>query len=233
MTEITQYLTILNNAYKYGTNNHPEHNSNPLYWDTLLGDLKNHPERWVGKIALDFGCGKGRNVTNMKTLVKWSRVDGVDISQNNIDYCIATHNTPDNIMSKFYKNNGSDLSDLLNDEYDFVMSTIVFQHLCVHNLRVALKKEIFRVMKPGGVFSFQMGYGGMNFKGHTNPHGYYENVYDANGTNGANDVRVTDPNELLTDLQTIGFTNITYRIEKPWEDGGHPNWIYVRCEKPQ
>jgi SAM-dependent methyltransferase len=240
MNNLQDYVGMLSTAYRGGTNNHEQHNSNPLYWDVLLGDLKNNPEYWAGKTALDFGCGKGRNVTNMKTLVKWSRVDGVDISQNNIDYCISTHASQKSIVSsftnsvesKFYKNNGLDLSDIPNDEYDFIMSTIVFQHLCVHELRIALKKEIYRVMKSGGVFFFQMGYGDMDFKGHTIAHNYYENAYEAANTNGHSDVRVSNPNQLIEDLTNIGFVNITYRIEQPWEDGIHPNWIYVRCEKP-
>ena len=240
MTGINNYINMLKVAYSSGTNNHPQHNLNPLYWDVLLGDLKTNPEYWEGKNALDFGCGKGRNVTNMKTLAKFSVVDGVDISQNNIDHCISTYDKEKNIVSsftsnaksRFYKNNGNDLSDLSSDEYDFVMSTIVFQHLCVHELRIALKKEIYRVMKSGGVFSFQMGYGDIDFEGHTIAHKYYENAYEAANTNGHSDVRVSNPSQLIEDLTNIGFVNITYRIEQPWEDGGHPNWIYVRCEKP-
>jgi SAM-dependent methyltransferase len=226
MSNIQQYIQMLNNAYYDGTNNHPEHNANPLYWDVLLADLKTNTSYWEEKTALDFGCGKGRNVTNMKSLVKFKRVDGVDISENNVQYC--RNSQPD---SNFYKNNGQDLSPLKNDEYDFVMSTIVFQHICVHELRFNLKKEIYRVMRDGGVFSFQMGYGDMKHMGHTKPRGYYENAYDAQNTNGSHDVRVTDPTQLIDDLTIIGFKNITYQIVQSYLDGGHLNWIYVRCEK--
>lgn len=227
MTEISQYLDMLNRAYRAGTNNHPEHNSNPLYWDVLLGDLKNNPERWVGKTALDFGCGKGRNVTNMKKLAQFSRVDGVDISPTNIASC----RIEEPVNSNFYNNNGNDLQELKDNEYDFVMSTIVFQHLCVHELRYNLKKEIYRIMKPGGIFSFQMGYGDMNVGGHGYVNEYYDNAYGAMDSNGHSDVRVSNPQQLENDLTEIGFKNITHRIELSYLDGGHPNWIYVRCEK--
>ena len=53
--------------YNKGTSNHEEHNSNPNYWDILLSDLKDK-ELWKGKKALDFACGKGRNVINMLNL---------------------------------------------------------------------------------------------------------------------------------------------------------------------
>jgi SAM-dependent methyltransferase len=229
MENINYYIkNTLNRTYNPGTNNHPEHNSNPLYWDLLLGDIKSDTEKFKNKVALDFGCGKGRNVTNMLSLAEFSRVDGIDISPANIEYCRASY---PNQNSAFYLNSGADLADLNSDEYDFVMSTIVFQHICVHELRYNLKQEIFRVLKTGGIFSFQMGYGDINFTGHTRPRGYYDNSYIAEGSNGSDDVRVTDPAQLISDLSKIGFKNITFEVHQPWEDGGHPNWIYVRCEK--
>lgn len=228
MSNLNQYVNMLNEVYYNGTNNHPEHNSNPKYWDILLGDIKSNPSKWEGKTALDFGCGRGRNVTNMSELTDWERVDGIDVSVDNIKAC---KNTPELCNSNFYKNNGEDLSDLKDNEYDFVMSTIVFQHICVHELRYKIKQEIFRVLKPKGVFSFQMGYGNIDFRGHTQPRNYFDNSYDAQNSNGSNDVRITNVEDIIGDLTKIGFKDITYSIEEPWEDGGHPNWIYIKCSK--
>jgi SAM-dependent methyltransferase len=225
---LEQYINLLNKEYVRGTNNHDQHNTNPDYWDVLLKDVKDNPQEWEGKFALDFGCGKGRNVTNLLKLANFARVDGIDISQDNIDFCNKTYKDQ---PSKFYKNNGQDLSKLNSDEYDFVMSTIVFQHICVHELRINLKKEIYRVLKPTGIFSFQMGYGGMSHKGSTTPVPYFENRYDAKGSNGTQDVRVSNAQDLVSDLSNIGFSNITYEIKNTWSNHGHPNWIYVRCEK--
>jgi SAM-dependent methyltransferase len=119
MNEIELYIkNTLNPTYNPGTNNHPEHNSNPLYWDLLLGDIKFTPEKFKKKVALDFGCGKGRNVTNMLSLAEFERVDGVDISPNNIAYCKETYQNQNSI---FYLNNGSNLQDLKTDEYDFII----------------------------------------------------------------------------------------------------------------
>jgi SAM-dependent methyltransferase len=228
MENLNKYVNMLNEAYQMGTGNHPEHNSNPKYWDILLGDIKSNPEKWNNKKALDFGCGKGRNVTNMLSLTNWDRVDGIDVSESNINYCKASYS---NQNSNFYKNNGSDLSDLNNNEYDFVMSTIVFQHICVHELRYKLKEEIYRILKPNGEFSFQMGFGPIEWTGHTKQRAYFENGYDAENSNGSNDIRVSDPQDLISDLNKIGFKDIMYSIEEPWQDGGHPNWIYVKCFK--
>lgn len=228
MENLNQYVNMLNEAYKMGTNNHPEHNSNPNYWDLLLNSIKSNPENWDEKKALDFGCGKGRNVTNMLSLANFERVDGIDVSEDNVRYCKETYiNQPSN----FYKNSGKDLSDLNDNEYDFVMSTIVFQHICVHELRYKLKEEIYRVLKPGGEFSFQMGFGPIDWDGNTKQRTYFENGYNAENSNGSNDVRVSDSQDLVNDLSKIGFKDITYSVEEPWEDGGHPNWIYVKCFK--
>lgn len=220
---ISRYVSTLKGVYNPGTNNHEAHNGNPNYWSILLGDVKNNPNKYENLTALDFGCGKGRNVTNLLSLAKWMRVDGIDISEDNINFCKNTYNQ----NSKFVLNNGIDLSDLPSDEYSFVMSTIVFQHLCSRQLRLSIKKEIFRVMKPGGLFSFQMGC----FSSYPSFKEYYDDFYEAPSSNGCFDVTIRDPENLVKDLIDIGFKNVTYEIRESWEDGSHPAWIYVKCYK--
>lgn len=226
MKNAKDYLKMLNEFYLKGTTNHGEHNSNPLYWNLLLKDIKENPSLFENKIALDFGCGKGRNITNMLSLADFARVDGVDVSVDNINSNNANF---DLTKSNFYKNNGEDLSDLKSNEYDFIMSTIVLQHICVHEIRYNIKKEIFRILKKGGIFSFQMGYD-TNDSNRTN-RDYYDNGYDATTSNGGNDTKVTDPQQLVDDLTKIGFTDITFEIHEPYSDVNHTNWIYVRCKK--
>ena len=61
---------------------HAEHNSNPDYYGILLKDVTSKLD---GKVALDFGSGTGRNVLNLlKSKAKFTRVDGCDISQQNV-----------------------------------------------------------------------------------------------------------------------------------------------------
>jgi SAM-dependent methyltransferase len=224
-----KYTKMQKQQYAQGTNNHENHNSNPNYWDTLLSDLKNK-DNWEGKTGLDFACGKGRNVTNMLSLCNWNRVDGVDISLGNIDYCKSTYS---NQNSEWYCNNGVDVSDLKNNEYDFIMSTIALQHIPVYDIRKSLITDLLRTLKPGGLFSFQLGYG----IGLESPIGfrvsYFENYYDASGTNSICDVRVQDKNEIIKDLEEIGFININTEIKESYDDSGHTHWIYVRAYKPQ
>lgn len=229
ISEENNYTKMQKNAYNNGTSNHEEHNSNPDYWDILLGDLKNS-DQWNGKTALDFACGKGRNVTNIHGLSNWARVDGVDISQSNIDYC---RNTYVNLNSNWFCNNGVDLKDIKSDEYDFVMSTIALQHIPVYDIRKSIILEILRVLKSGGLFSFQMGYGENLEDSMKRPRSsYYENTYNAKGTNSEHDVRVQNENEVIEDLNNIGFINITTEVKNTYSDYGHPQWIYIKCFKP-
>jgi len=215
--------------YSGGTTNHPEHNDNPNYWDILLGDLKDK-KKWEAKTALDFACGKGRNVTNMLSLCDWSRVDGIDISSANIEFCEHQYT---NQPSNWYCNGGTDVSELNDNEYDFIMSTIALQHIPVYDIRKSLITDLLRTLKPGGLFSFQMGFG----EGLESPIGprssYFENSYDAGGTNSKHDVRVNNEEEIVLDLIQIGYTNIKTEVREAYSDSGHTHWIYVKAYKPE
>ncbi len=215
-------------AYAGGTSNHEEHNTNPDYWNILLGDLQ-AKEKWDGRVALDFACGKGRNVTNMFNLCDWARVDGVDISEGNILY---NKNEYSSQNSNWYCNNGTDVSELKNNEYDFIMSTIALQHIPVYDIRKSLITDLFRTLKSGGIFSFQMGYGD-NLESELGRRvSYFENHYDATGTNSVCDVRIQNEEDVIKDLTEMGFVNITTQIRESYSDSGHPQWIYIKAYKP-
>jgi SAM-dependent methyltransferase len=157
-------------------------------------------------------------------------VDGVDISQANIDYC---KNEYVNYKSNWYCNNGVDLQDIPSEKYDFITSTIALQHIPVYNIRRSLIEEIFRILKPGGLFSFQMGFGDnlVDILGRLKA-SYYENILNAAGTNSEYDVRIQNESEVVEDLSDIGFINITVQIRDSYSDYGHPQWIYVKGYKP-
>jgi len=222
------YTRMQKDFYDSGTSDHLNHNANKHYWDTLLSDVTENPKKWVGKKVLDFGCGKGRNIRNLLKLCdnKWERADGVDISTGNIDYC-KTNDFSSN-KSKWFVNNGIDLSDLKNKEYDLVISTIVLQHIPVYEIRKSILKEIFRVTKKGGIFSFQIGGKAPDGRYRNN---YFNNTYDAPSTNGNCDVFVENIDDLTKDLESIGFVNIKVKSLPSYDDNAHSEWHYIRCEK--
>ena len=106
------------------------------------------------------------------------------------------------------------------------MSTIVLQHIAVYDIRFQYLREFFRIMKPGGLLSFQMGFGEGYGKA-----GYYDNHYHAESTNSAHDTLVTSPEQIQGDLEQIGFVDFEYAI-RPSFDDGHPYWIFAKANKP-
>jgi SAM-dependent methyltransferase len=215
-----------------GPGGHQQHDSNPDYWNTLLEPLKSMTGTDIW--ALDFGCGQGRNIKNMyKVNGMLHRVDGVDIASSNLvkahDFLESLKQSDPNFAGLnyyLYHNNGIDLGDIPDSQYDFIMSTIVFQHIAVHDIRYKLKEEIYRILKPGGLFSFQMGFG----VGHPDSCHYLDNSYTAGATNGMFDTRVDNEALLFNDLTKIGFTIKNHKVSHPYYDR-HPNWIYVLAEK--
>ena len=205
--------------------NHGRHNNNPNYWNILVSDTMN--EEYKTKRGLDFGCGCGRNVMNL--INRFKKMEGVDISPELIKTCIknlADMNYDNNRMG-FYTCNGVSLNIFDDNTYDFIMSTIVLQHICVYTIRYSYLSEFFRIMKPNGLLSFQMGFG----DGHFNTRDYYEDYVDAESTNSGCDVKVSDPAQIVEDLKKIGFVNISFQIAEPFSDY-HDNWIFVKAYKP-
>lgn len=200
------------------------HNDNPDYWAILLAPLGSGD--WAGKYALDFGSGQGRNIVNMLKMSNIERADGCDISPSNnmiVKEKLKNHSG----RFELFDVNGIELNGVPSGTYDFVMSTVVLQHICVHSIRMSIMKDIFRVLKDGGIFNFQMGYGG---KPGWKTTGYYDDLLEASDTNGALDVSISDPKPLLDDLASIGFKDVTFQIRPPWDDD-HVNWIYVKAVK--
>lgn len=217
-----------NSAVEMAKVNHRHHDNNFDYWNCLLQPIRKDSAKWCGKRALDFGCGTGRNICNLIRLAEWDRVDGIDIAANNLEQAkeLLSKDGIPNDKYNLYQNNGVDLIALSDNAYDFVMSTIVLQHIAVYDIRYSLLSEVFRAMKSGGVLSFQIGYGVGYGKAE-----YEDNAYNAEGTNTRHDVIVRSPEQIKTDLDRIGFVDFTFNICKAYSDG-HPQWLFVKAVKP-
>ncbi len=179
-----------------------------------------------GKVAMDFGCGPGRNIVKFSKL--FDRIDGVDISQNNLDKAKLWCDQNKLAFSpNLFMNNGVDISCIKNsDQYDVVFSTICLQHICVYEIRFSILSDFYRILKPGGYVCIQMGFGSRNNSSH-----YFDNNYDALGTNSFCDVRIENVDALKDDLSKIGFVDFDYDIRPVGPGDQHQNWIFFRAKK--
>lgn len=102
--------------------------------------------------VLEIGCGAGR-VTRALAQV-FGEVCGVDVSGEMIRQ--ATGALRDFPGARVYQNNGTDLSVLGDQVFDFAFSTIVFQHIPSRDIIENYVREVHRLLRPGGLFKFQV-----------------------------------------------------------------------------
>src|ERR1700674_3587430 len=101
--------------------------------------------------AAEIGCGVGR-MTRMLSKI-FGHVTGVDISEEMIRQ--ARQNTADLDNVDLVLGDGCTLAGLPGESYDFAFSFIVFQHIPAYSVMASYCREVFRVLKPGGLFTFQ------------------------------------------------------------------------------
>jgi len=184
-------------------------------------------ELWSNMNVLDFGTGPGRNIAKYSS--RFKNIDGVDIAQKNLDNAkIWLKYMGINNNKNLYLCNGINLESIDSNIYDLVMSTICLQHICVYNIRKNYLKEFYRILKKGGYKALQMAF---DYTYAVRVSDYYDNTYDAQGTNGCHDVSVKDPKHLQKDLEEIGFVDFNYTIGKVGPGDHHDNWIYFSAKK--
>jgi ubiquinone/menaquinone biosynthesis C-methylase UbiE len=102
--------------------------------------------------ALEIGCGVGR-MTRMLARV-FGHVTGVDISEEMIER--ARRNTAELNNVDLIVGDGCSLSGLPDASFDYAFSYIVFQHIPSYEVISSYCREVFRVIRPGSLFKFQV-----------------------------------------------------------------------------
>lgn len=248
MSTSDQYLKMQQQVYKHGAEkwksgkynaivgNVDLHNASPLYDQYLFKGIDT-----ANLVALEYGCGPARNIINWSN--RFSRIDGVDF-QPVIETAEINLNKNNIAIPNLYATKGDNIP-CEDDIYDIVYSVICLQHICVHEIRYNIFKEIYRVLKPGGHFCAQMGMGRQDANGKS----FYEsgrltkylgNNYTAEKTNGGADCSVEDEDLLIADLNKIGFVDYVSDITMPvtilenidsTTSIPHTKWIWFKVKK--
>lgn len=179
-------------------------------------------------LALDFGCGPGRNI---RTWSDWfQRIDGADISSTNLSNAriFLKDQIPEIKWPNLFLTSGPNCGDAPSQVYDFVFSTICLQHICSHSVRFSILQDMFRILVPGGRISVQMGFGSPS----PLTVGYFEDNFSAVATNRGCDTEISTPDEPRQDLENIGFENFEYWIRPVGPGDFHPSWIFFTATKP-
>jgi ubiquinone/menaquinone biosynthesis C-methylase UbiE len=100
-----------------------------------------------GKKILDVGCGSGRDVAIF--VGKGYDVVGIDLSEAFIQ--MGRTHVPDAVFEQM------DVLDLTfeDETFDGVWASAILLHLMPEDIPIAMK-EIYRVLKPGGIFRFSV-----------------------------------------------------------------------------
>jgi len=104
------------------------------------------------QVMLEIGCGIGRMTETFAEL--FGEVWPIDVSEEMIEKARARLKTCTNVFP--HVSNGIDLSLFDDEKFDFVYSYLVFQHLPSPDLIINYVQEVGRVLKPKGVFRFQV-----------------------------------------------------------------------------
>ncbi len=105
-----------------------------------------------GKRMLDIGCGIGRLDRGFSEM--FTEVWGIDVSGEMVSQAIKLNQSIKNV--KFVKVNGRDLSPFPDEFFDFVFSHLTFQHIPDRGTILNYFSEVYRVLKPGGLFKIQL-----------------------------------------------------------------------------
>lgn len=180
-----------------------------------------------GKVALEYGCGPGRNLIRFRN--RFARIDGVDIAQTNLDKAVINLTNAGVTDYKLFLCDGKSIP-VEDASYDVVFSVICLQHIASHSIRKSIFKDAYRVLVHGGYFCFQMGYGGRSLPD-VQTAGYYEDAFDASSTNSGHDTSVMNTEQVYGDLHMIGFKDFKFDIRPTGPGDAHAKWIWIQVRK--
>lgn len=132
-----------------------------------LGNIRN-------KIILDFGCGNGRFSSQLAKMGA-QKVIGID-KENSMIHLARKINPSARI--EYYTNPGNKLAFLNNNSIDIVVANLVFMMSSRKEFIHRAFKEIFRVMKPNGLFVYLITHPSFIERGAPDYRNQFDNTFD-------------------------------------------------------
>lgn len=102
--------------------------------------------------ALEIGCGLGRLMRPLAA--HFAEIHGVDVSDEMVRQ--AREKLREIPHARVHHTAGADLAAFARDSFEFIYSYAVFQHIPAREVVFSYLREARRVLKPGGVFRFQV-----------------------------------------------------------------------------
>lgn len=120
--------------------------------DNLERELRRaSPEQRSQWRALEVGCGPGRLMRRLRH--HFAEIHGVDVSDEMIAQARAKMSGIPNVHLQVC--DGATLQAYADESFDFVYSYAVFQHIPNREIVYGYLREIWRVLKPGGIARLQ------------------------------------------------------------------------------
>lgn len=117
----------------------------------IINYLEEKKISFYRKKALDFGCGVGRLT---RFLCKFfNSVIGVDVSHTMLEKAKELNSNLKNCF--FYLNTKPDLRDFESESFNFIYSSLVFQHLSP-DISLNYIRDFVRLLSPDGVAVFHI-----------------------------------------------------------------------------
>lgn len=118
--------------------------------ETILADIEQDVD--AGGTVLEIGCGVGRMLRPLAQ--RFALVQGVDVSAEMISRAQTRLADLGNVNVSL--TDGTSLRPIKSNSVDIAISYLVFQHIPDASTVEANIADTFRVLRPGGVFKFQV-----------------------------------------------------------------------------
>jgi SAM-dependent methyltransferase len=117
----------------------------------ILHQLRSRGVNVQRRRALDFGCGVGR--LSQALAAHFAHIDGVDLSSAMIELARSVNGSGERVV--YHANDRPDVHLFADGTFDFVVSSIVLQHI-EPSIALGYLAELCRVLAPAGALVFQV-----------------------------------------------------------------------------